>query len=346
MADTMIAFMKDFEVRFQAASNLLDHRFYSIFYSRIQPAPLMVIGIMPGEPKDGTHQLASQSFYEDWSHEYVDMNYSIAAIMRPALMKALESADVDVLRRVPKTNTFFHRAVGTDEFTAAERAENVRMCAPFLAEIIFRVNPRVIVMEGMAARDNLVSQLATVVQTEHSETLRGMRRGRMNRFFQKDVAFLPTLGREVTLLTLGHPSHFGNLPTWPDAVEALRRNLGHAFQPGKCSEVQRNSVTSATTAPTAVGMQMPCAAHSRQRRATPQTVYEAVRQPPAEFGYQPIHDFWRELNKLGPTSIEDLYLHMIGRGWERPSGKPLTYEVMRIDTVSMAKHGFARCISD
>jgi hypothetical protein len=61
---------------------------------------------------------------------------------------------------------------------------------------------------------------------------------------------------------------------------------------------------------------------ARQHRASPDTVYEAVQRPPADFGYQPIHDFWNELSKLGPTSIEGMHRHMLSLGWRRPSGKP------------------------
>jgi hypothetical protein len=43
---------------------------------------------------------------------------------------------------------------------------------------------------------------------------------------------MESLEWEVTLLTLGHPSHFGSLPEWVTAIEALQRNLGASFQPG------------------------------------------------------------------------------------------------------------------
>lgn len=167
--DDAIAFMTDLDARFQRASGLSDRRFYSIFYSRLCRSAVMVIGIKPGGRTDGSHQLASQTFYEDWSHEYVDMNYPIAAVMRPALMTALEISDFAQLRRVPKTNTFFHRAVGTDDFTREEYVAHVRMCAPFVDEMISFVDPKAIVLEGLAARENLVTQLCRSVHTIESE---------------------------------------------------------------------------------------------------------------------------------------------------------------------------------
>ena len=231
MTNRSIDFMKDLDARFQDASRLTSRNFYSIFCSRIDESPVMVTGINPGGRTDGSHQLASQSFYEDGSAELADMDYRIATIMRPALLTALETNDLTVLRKVPKTNTIFQRSPTTGEFSRVELAANAKLCAPFLAEMIAFVKPKAIVLEGLGARENLVAHLATAVRTIESETVRGMRRGRMSRFFQKDIAFLNPLGREVTLLTLGHPSHFGQLPTWEGAVDALRKNLGSAFQP-------------------------------------------------------------------------------------------------------------------
>jgi hypothetical protein len=85
----------------------------------------------------------------------------------------------------------------------------------------------------------------------------------------------------------------------------------------------------------------------RQRNSTPETVYGVVksRKPPRDFGYQPIVDFWNELNEIGPTSIGSFHKHMRKSGWRRPQGGELTYEIMRIDMVSMARHGFVRRIS-
>lgn len=226
-----ILFAQDLDRRFRKASGLSDRRDYSIFYSRLQPARVLVIGIKPGGARDGTHQLASQGFYEDWAHEYVDMNYRIAAVMRSALMQALGATSADELRGLPKTNTFFQRAVGIDEFTGSEMRRNVDMCAPFLSEILALVQPEVLILEGSAARENLVRHHCRDVQEVVDERIVGLRRGAINTFFRKELAYMPALGRTVTLLTLGHPSHFGNLPTWQQAVTALQRNLGRAFLP-------------------------------------------------------------------------------------------------------------------
>lgn len=226
-----LTFMRDLERRFRATSGLIDRRDYSIFYSRLQPAPIFVIGINPGGPRDGTHQLASQSFYEDWSHEYVDMNYKIASVMRSALMTALEASVADQLRGVPKSNCFFQRAVGTEKLRPDEIRANATQCAPFLGEMLFFVQPEVLILEGAGARKLIMRHHVINVREDPSQRVTGLRWGAINTFFRREKAFAPVLGREVVLLTLGHPSRFGNLPAWPETVAALRANLGASFLP-------------------------------------------------------------------------------------------------------------------
>lgn len=338
-----IAFMKDLDRRFREAFGLDDRRDYSIFYSRLQPARLIVIGIKPGGARDGTHQLASQSFYEDWSHEYVDMHYRIAAVMRPALMHALGASSADELRGVPKTNTFFHRAIGTDDFTASEMRKHVQACAPFLGEILAFVQPEFIILEGSAARENFVRHQCHDVQEVVDERIVGWRRGALNCFFRKDIAYMPALGRKVTLLTLGHPSHFGHLPAWNEVVSALAHNLGPNYRPN-CGD--RHSAGRSSLAATTLSVEMSGRAPSRSKRArtaeTDPRIFAPASRPPANFRYSPIHDFWRELVDAGPMTVAMMFNHLDRIGWHRPSGKLLTHEVVRTDLVSMVKNGFAK----
>ena len=345
--------MSDLDARFQKESGLSDRRDYSIFYSRLIPSRVMVIGIKPGGQRDGTHQLASQTFYEDNAHEYVDMNYRIAAVMRPSLMRALGATHEDQLRGVPKTNCFFHRAVGTDDFSTAELRANAALCAPFLAEMIAIVNPEVLILEGAGARDLILRHQCQNVREDVEQRIVGPRRGTINTFFRRETAWLKPLGRDVTLLTLGHPSQFGHLPTWQDAVEALRSNLGPAFL---SASVLATPVRPAASKPPAanspkddepnrlgeaiVGKTTPLHGTVRERSFT------AALRPPATFGYRPIHDFWQELLKTGSIGVEEFYQHLISIGWRRPSGKPLTAKIVRTDLVSMVKHGFAVASGD
>ena len=341
--DQSLEFMADIDRRFRVISGLTDRRDYSIFYSRLQPARMIVIGIKPGGSRDGTHELASHTFYENWEHEYVDKDYRIANVMRKTLIEALEVTSAEQLRGVPKTNSFFQRAVSVDEFCSAEISRNVSMCAPFVGEILSFVNPDTIVFEGIAARDNVVSHHGVNVRDYPGEQIKGMRRGAMSSFFQRQDAEFPALGKRVELLTLGHPSHFGQLPDWARATHALKTRLGSDFlPPWKAAEQHQHQRAKSVVrlhpvraSSSTYSAQMPRNRPSDQR-------FIAAKRPPASFSYSPIHDFWQELQKTGPHSAEEFFDHLQAIRWQRPSGKPLTLQVVRTDLVSMVKHGFAQ----
>lgn len=339
--DDSSAFMANLDRRFREASGLSDRSDYSIFYSRLQPARLIVIGIKPGGARDGTHQLASQSFYEDWSHEYVDMDYRIAAVMRPALMRALGAHDAEELRGVPKINSFFQRARGVDDFTPKEMRENVTMCAPFVEEIIRYVSPEVLIFEGLAARDNVVRHLCRQVVEDATHRIEGMRRGAMSTFFKQESALIPALSRRVQLLTLGHPSHFGYLPDWPTAIDAMAAHLGRSFLPGWGSKSRQERKVPSPMPAIQAASQRPSASVVAHRSKYDPRRFSAAKKPPESFRYSPIHDFWQELVKTGPMTVDEFFNHLQTVGWQRPSGKPLTASIVRTDLVSMVKHGFA-----
>jgi hypothetical protein len=231
--------MKDIDRRFPECSGLADRKDYSIFYSLLLPSPLMVIGINPGgSPVEGGYQLASRSFYENGEHEYVDMHYPLAAAMRNTLLTALGTNDVDVLRRVPKTNTFFQRSQNVDALGRGKRHEYVEMCAPFVLEMIEEVCPRAIVLEGRQARDNLVAGFKVArgrslpITEDDGAVVYGAYRGNPHvRFFQREIAdFGDRMGR-IELLTLGYPSTFSRLRDWGKVLDALKQHLGPTYQP-------------------------------------------------------------------------------------------------------------------
>src|SRR5271166_4056117 len=82
-------------VRF-TATGLHDRRYYKIFYSYIHPFPLLALGYNPGGATDGTDLNASDSFYENWEHDFVcfrhDSRYLLAG---PACGLLARSLDTD-----------------------------------------------------------------------------------------------------------------------------------------------------------------------------------------------------------------------------------------------------------
>ncbi len=152
-----ILLMKDIDQRYRAISGLSDRRHYSIFYSRIDPAPLMVLGINPGgDPVTWTtDRLSSQTFYENFEHEYVDCQYAIQEPMLPFLMHLL-GVGSEKIRKVPKSNLIFRRSADTSSFKGTHGmtlTDARKESGPFVAEIIRHVRPRAILLEGITSLD-------------------------------------------------------------------------------------------------------------------------------------------------------------------------------------------------
>jgi hypothetical protein len=79
----------------------------------------------------------------------------------------------------------------------------------------------------------------------------------------------------------------------------------------------------------------------RQAKATFDTRFKALYQPPATYRYQPLHDFWQVLVQHDSMSIRELHTHLTSAGWRRPQGGELTLNIARTDLVAMARKGFA-----
>jgi hypothetical protein len=103
-----IALMRDIDAEYRKLSGLSDPRYYKIFYSRIDPAPLLVLGINPGGAPDQAEEIisASDGYFDNFEHDYVDCAYTIQRVMLPFLRNILGATDEKV-RRIPKTNLAF-----------------------------------------------------------------------------------------------------------------------------------------------------------------------------------------------------------------------------------------------
>ena len=209
--------MKDIDERYRAASGLTDRRFYSIFYSRIDPAEVLLLGINPGGDPDiwSKDELASKSFYENWEHEYVDCSYAIQQPMLPFLMTVCQVERAGV-RRIPKTNMAFRRSNGVDALKASHgismRAAQ-REALPFVEEILSHVAPRIIILEGVTLLDDfalLYCQLPAI--EELCEPIRAKHRGSPVRILCGQSLRVRCLDRVVPVIAIGHPSHFGTKP--------------------------------------------------------------------------------------------------------------------------------------
>lgn len=226
-----LSFMQDIDQRFRDASGFTHARHYSIFYSRFQRSPLLILGINPGGDPTDLGYPKTHPFHENWHHEYVDEHYTIANVMRPALVAALGAKSAEDLRGIPKANVVFNRSKNTDVITGGDLSRMAALSAPFLAEIVTFVQPVTILFEGHKARKLAMHHLFSSVEEDTEATIFGPYRGRECRYFTKHQAVLKADGRVVTLLSTGHPSSFGYLPRWPSVVEALKLNLGVCHLP-------------------------------------------------------------------------------------------------------------------
>ena len=86
------------------------------------------------------------------------------------------------------------------------------------------VQPRLILLEGM--KDKQFQQhYATGTATRLIEPVRTMYRGAEVRVLDAALMYITCLERQVPVVSLGHPSHFGRMPIWGAKVVPTVRQI-------------------------------------------------------------------------------------------------------------------------
>lgn len=222
--------MHDFDSRYRLASGLDDRRFYKIFYSHVHPFPLLVLGQNPGGETDGTDMAASDSFFENWEHDYVcfrhTADYALARPMCELLSQALDTRSIDALRQVPASNMVFRRSRNTAKLNVSMPAA-AKEAKPFIAELIQFVNPRCILLISKTAYDLFVRyqcRIGSVVEDANSKITTP--NGASNACIHLQASgYVEALGRDMPLLMVGHPSKYSSRTEWPSVVAGLRAAL-------------------------------------------------------------------------------------------------------------------------
>lgn len=165
MVDEQVGFMREIDREYRERSGLTERRFYSIFYSRIDPSPLMILGINPGgNPAAWAMPPGTDEFCTRWQHDYVDERYPIQAAMLPLLVSTL-GIEPDLVRRIPKTNMVFRRSASMRDFQAQQGGMTMKAAQseahPVLQKIIQAVSPRAIIFEGQDALKRFEQSFAT-----------------------------------------------------------------------------------------------------------------------------------------------------------------------------------------
>jgi hypothetical protein len=198
-----IALMRDIDAEYRQASDLDDPRYYKIFYSRIDPAPILLLGINPGGAPDQAGE-----------------------IPLPFLQQIL-GATRDEIRRIPKTNLAFRRSPGEDSFKQYHPmtlGAAIKEARPSLSRIICNIQPKMILMETM--KPEVFSKL--YCGGEHGQLIReplmAKHRGKRVRAFQAKLMPVTCLDRAIPVVAIGHPSStsFSAIHVWSKITGAVR----------------------------------------------------------------------------------------------------------------------------
>lgn len=228
--ETTAQFMRRLDSEYRAQTGLTERRHYSIFYSQVEPSPVLVLGFNPaGAPEMWDESvLASPSFYEGREHEYVDCNYPIAIVMRRYLIEVFSLADEECIRSIPKTNLIFRRSSSQDGLALRER-DGIIEAMPFLEQILMRVRPKVIICEGMSTLRHFEGHYCEVEDTEVDSVCVTTPNGRKSaRIYRADRARLICTGVPSLVVGIGHPSRFGRRAEWSNVIansKALLREV-------------------------------------------------------------------------------------------------------------------------
>jgi hypothetical protein len=172
MESSHSAFMRQLEEQFRQATGLTSRASYKIFYGQVKPAPILTLGVNPGGvpsqiSQDGTRQLdgrsasSSAAFFENDENDILDCEWKENHGLR-SLLYPLVGADPARFRaEIVKSNLAFRRSARkTDLDINAAYHE----AAPFLAQVISRVSPRLVVLTG-ASLSAFVGRFASKVTT-------------------------------------------------------------------------------------------------------------------------------------------------------------------------------------
>lgn len=206
-------FMHDLEVRFKRASGLPNRAWYKIFYCQIKRAPILTLGINPGGAPENTHAdgrvhkdgvvaAASGSYYENDEHDILDCDWRENLGLRTVLAPLVGGDLASIRRDVVKTNMAFHRSARKKDIDIDRAMDQT---APFLAEIIGVVSPRLVLLTGVRLEE-FTSRFATsakeIVTPERDPGVKQI-------VFAASSARLRATNTSALVVQLAHASQFG-----------------------------------------------------------------------------------------------------------------------------------------
>ena len=153
---TNIEFMLQLEGDYRRASGLTSRAQYKIFYGQAFPAPILTLGLNPGgvpeatsedgtRRKDGSPASASASYFEGMENDVLDCEWRENTGLRKLLLPMVGNNRDRFRREVVKTNIAFRRSRAVGDINLAAATQEA---TPFLARILDRVRPQVIILTG------------------------------------------------------------------------------------------------------------------------------------------------------------------------------------------------------
>jgi hypothetical protein len=210
--DSSIDFMRQLEADYQVASGLKNRSQYKIFYGQIIPAFILTLGKNPGgrpeetspdgtRGKGGMIASASASFFEDMKNDVLDCHWPENTGLQKLLLPLVNN-DLNRFRyEIVKTNIAFRRSRTANDIDLKYSEEEA---APFIARIIRKVNPKLILLTGVPISRFL--ELYALTHRPLVETIRDSRIGHV--IFSASSAQLKETKQEITVIQVAHASQF------------------------------------------------------------------------------------------------------------------------------------------
>jgi len=219
--------MKEIERRYCALATLSGRSYYTVFYSPVRPADILVLGCNPGgDPTtvhwDGVNRLkgmtspaaASLSYFENDEHNMLDCDYpenNTTAIV----LNLVGGDEAEFRRNVVKTNLAFRRSPGLDNVPKYHNGMTLTQAyaeaRPFIKEIFDLVQPELVILEGsifdhfmkaarLPDRKNNSNPIDGPIKTQH--------RGRSTDLYRLHRVNAPH-NSSMLVAQLAHPTYHG-----------------------------------------------------------------------------------------------------------------------------------------
>ena len=211
--------MREIESGYRKVSGLRNRSQYKIFYTPIQTAPVLALGINPaGEPAEimpdgmrdrlnpNTRHAASAKYYENGESDLVDCNWRENRITE--LLEDILSCNREGLRqRVVKTNLAFRRAPrgAIKKLHGMSMAQAMDEAIPFLTKIIKAARPKLIVLGGVKMDDftsRYCRHVDVMAEPEREPDVRQI-------VYYPALVRLQSGGSKVLAVQVAHASQFG-----------------------------------------------------------------------------------------------------------------------------------------